>query len=94
MGDKTGFLRLGHIYSSLLLDLQCTGLYAQLATIEIVYLGYFTPVTLTNVPHASKLPSRAIKPLFDQAARIAISCSYRTFNARSSELWGLRELLN
>ena len=81
-------------YSSLLLDLQCTGLIAQLVTIEIGCLGYFTPTTLINVFHACKLPSRAIKSLFDQAARIAISCSYRIFNARNSELWDLTDLLD
>ena len=81
-------------YSSLLLDLQCTGLTAQLVTIEIGCLGHFTPTTLTNASHACKLPSRAIKSLFDQAARIAISCSYRIFNARNSELWDLTDLLD
>ena len=32
--------------------------------------------------------------LFVQAAKIAISCSYRIFNARSSQLWDLTDLVD
>ena len=75
-------------YNSLVYDLQCTGLAVDLIPIEIGCLGHFMPETITQVA------KRIIWPLFEQAARIAISCSYRIFNSRASPEWNLVDLLS
>ena len=81
-------------YGPLLFDLQRTGLSVQLVTIEVGCLGHFMPETLANVARTCNLSKRKVRLLFERAAEIAISCSYRIFNARSSEQWDVNDLLN
>ena len=81
-------------YGPLLLDLQRTSLSVQLITIEVGCLGHFMPETLAGVSRSCNLPKRKVRSLFENAARVAISCSYRIFNARSSELWDVTDLFN
>ena len=71
-----------------------TGLSVQLVTIEVGCLGHFMPETLANVARTCNLSKRKVRLLFERAAEIAISCSYRIFNARSSEQWDVNDLLN
>ena len=69
------------------------GLSVQLA-IEVGCLGHFMPETLANVARTCNLSKRKVRLLLERAAEIAISCSYRIFNARSSEQWDVNDLLN
>ena len=80
-------------YGSLLYDLQCTGLAVDLISIEIGCLGHFMPKTLAQVTTACCVSKKTVQSLFEQAARIAISCSYRIFNSRASPEWDLLDLL-
>ena len=89
----TNFRKEDH-YSSLLLDLAHTGLSVELVTIEVGFLGHFLPSSVTNVCRVCHLSKHSTRCMFEQAARVAISCSYQIFNARSSELWDVSELLN
>ena len=79
-------------YGSLLYDLQHTGLVVDLITIEIGCLGHFMPETLAHVATACCVLKKTVRSLFEQASRIAISCSYRIFNARASPEWDLLDL--
>ena len=80
-------------YGSLLYDLQRTGLVVDLISIEIGCLGHFMPETLAQVNTACCVSKKTVRSLFEQAARIAISCSYRSFNSRASPEWDLLDLL-
>ena len=77
-------------YGFLLYDLQRTGLVFDLISIEI---GHFMPKTLAEVTTACCVPKKTVRSLFEQAACIAISCSYRIFNSRASPEWDLLDLL-
>ena len=81
-------------YSSLLLDLAHTGLSVELVTIKVRCLGHFLPSSVTNVCRVCHLSKHSTRYMFEQAAPVAISCSYQIFNAHSSELWDVSELLN
>ena len=59
------------------MNLKCTGLVVVLIAIETGCLGHFMPETLTQVGTACYVPKRTIRSLFEQAAYVAISCSYR-----------------
>jgi len=80
-------------YSSLLQDLQHTGLAVDLVTIEIGYLGHFMPEIISRVAKACQVAKRSVWALFEQGARTSVSCSYRIFNARTSVVWHLSDLL-
>ena len=73
--------------------LQRTGLVVDLISIEIGCLGHFMPETLAQVATACCVPKKTVRSLFEQAARIAIPCSYRIFNSRVSLEWDLSDLL-
>ena len=76
---------------SLLYDLKYTRLVVDLIPIEIGDLGH---CTITQMATACCVPKRTIRSLFaEQAARVAISYSYRIFNSRSSPEWDLVDLL-
>ena len=78
------------IYGSLLYDLKCTRLVVDLIPIEIRCLGgHFMPETLTHVATACCVLKRTIRSLFEQAACVAISCTYRIFNSRFFPEWDL-----
>ena len=81
-------------YSSLLLDLAHAGLSVELVTIKVRCLGHFLPSSVTNVCRVCHLSKYFTRWMFEQAARVAISCSNQIFNARSSELWDVSKLLN
>jgi len=68
-------------------DLQQTGLTVDLISIEVGCLGHFMPETLAQVATACCVPKKTVRLLFEQAARIAISYSYRIFNSRASCKW-------
>ena len=80
-------------YGSLLYDLQRTGLVVDFISIEIGCLGHFMPETLAQVATACCVAKKTVRSLFEQAARIAISCSYRIFNSRASPECDLLDLL-
>ena len=42
------------------------------------------PDTISQVANACEVAKKTIRSLFEQAARIAVSCSYRIFNSRLS----------
>ena len=87
-------------YSSLQYDLQLSGLTVNLVPIEIGCLGHFLSETIAQMATACEVPKKTIRSLllllllstlpvrhwrvFEQAARIAVSCSYRIFNSRAS----------
>ena len=79
-------------YGPLLSDLEHTGLFVEL-TIEVECLGHFLPSTISNLCRVCHLQKCSIRSIFEQVARVAISCSYRIFDAHSSELWDITELL-
>ena len=64
-----------------------------LISIEIGCLGHFMPETLAQVATACCVLKKTVRSLFEQAARIAISCFYRIFNSRASPEWDLLDLL-
>ena len=80
-------------YSSLQYDLQLSGLTVNLVPIEIGCLGHFLPETIAQMATACEVPKKTIRSLFEQAARIAVSCSYRIFNSRASPDWDLLDHL-
>ena len=58
-------------------DLQLSGLSViNLISIEIGCLGHFMPDTIAQVANACEVKKKTIRSLFEQAARIAVSCSY------------------
>ena len=75
-------------YSSLL-----SGLTVNLVPIEIGCLGHFLSETIAQMATACEVPKKTIRSLFEQAARIAVSCSYRIFNSRASLGWDLLDHL-
>ena len=77
-----------------ILDLAHAGLSVQRVTIEVGCLGYFLPSSVTNVCRVCHLSEHSTRCMFEQAAQVAISCSYQVFNACSSKLWDVSELLN
>ena len=56
-------------------------------------IGHFLPETIAQMATACEVPKKTIRSLFEQAARIAVSCSYRIFNSRASPGWDLLDHL-
>ena len=81
-------------YGPLLQDLRDSALSVDLVTIEIGCLGHFTPATISKLSEICHLPKRNVHSMLQQAAKVAISCSYRIFNARQSPSWDIIELLD
>jgi len=81
-------------YGSLMYDLQQTGLTVDLISIEVGCLCHFMPETLAQVATACCVLKKTVRLLFEQAAHIAISCSYRIFNSRASCKWDVLDLLS
>jgi len=81
-------------YGSLLSDLQHAGYVVDLVTIEVGCLGHFMPETVSKLSTVCHLPKRSINQILQRAARVAISCSYRIFNSRTSMLWDVVDLTN
>ena len=81
-------------YGSLLLDLQHAGYLVDLVTIEVSCLGHFMPATITKLSNVFHLPKSTIRYILQQAAHVAISCSYRIFNSQASVSWNVVDLLN
>ena len=67
-------------------DLQLSGLTVNLVPIEIGCLGHFLSETIAQMA-TCEVPKKIVRSLFEQAARIAVSCSYRIFNSRASPGW-------
>ena len=65
-----------------------------LVTIEVGSLGHFMPETVTKLSSICHLPKKSINHILQQAARVAISCSYRIFNSCTSLSWDVVDLLN
>ena len=88
--------RKGDRYGSLLTDLQQAGCSVNLVTIEVGCLGHFMPQTVSKLsdvsPTVCHLPKNTIRCILQQAARVAISCSYRIFNSRASTTWDVVNL--
>jgi len=81
-------------YGSLLSDLQHAGYVVDLVTVEVGCLGHFMPETVSKLSTVCHLPKRSINQILQRAARVAISCSYRIFNSRTSLLWDVVDLMN
>ena len=79
-------------YGSLLTDLQQAGFSVNLVTIEVGCLGHFMPQTVSKLSDVCHLPKNTIRCILQQAARVAISCSYRIFNSRASTTWDVVDL--
>ena len=47
------------------------------------------PDTIAQVANACEVAKKTIRSLFEQAAHIAVSCSYRNFNSRAFPEWDL-----
>ena len=69
--------------SCLQCNLQLSGLSVNLISIEIGCLDHFIPDTIAQVTNADEVAKKTIRSLFEQAACIAVSCSYRIFNSRA-----------
>ena len=83
-------------YSSLLLDLQHTGLLAaDHVTIEVGCPGHIMPATVTKLKLSKvcHLPKSTVRYTLQQAACVANSCSYRIFNSWASASWDIVDLL-
>ena len=70
-------------------NLAHAGLSVELVTIEVGCLGQFLPSSVTNI-YLNILQDRCLNKLLE----LLFSCSYRIFNACSSELWDVSEMLN
>ena len=81
-------------YGSLLSDLQHAGYLADLVTIEVGSFGHFILETVTKLSSICHLPKKLINRILQQAACVAIFCSYRIFNSRTSLSWDVVDLLN
>jgi len=79
-------------YGPLLNDLEQGRFSVNLVTIEVGCLGHFMPETVSKLSDVCHLPKTTICCTFQQAARVAISCSYRTFNSCASLTWGIVDL--
>ena len=64
------------LYSSLQYDLQLSGLTVNLVSIEIGCLGHFLSETIAQMATAREVPKKTVRSLFEQAARIAVSCMF------------------
>ena len=71
-------------YSCLQYYLHLSGLYIHYISIKIGCLGHSMPNTITQVANVCKVTEKTIRSLFEQAALIAVSCSYNTLNSRAS----------
>ena len=60
-----------------------------LISIEIGCLCHFMPDTIAQVANTCEVAKKTIKSLFEQAAHVAVSCSYRIFNSGASPDWDL-----
>ena len=78
----------------LLSDLQPAGYLVDLVTTEVGSSGHFMPETVTKLSSIHHLPKKSIIHILEQAARVAISCSYRIFNSCTSLSWDVVNLLN
>ena len=56
-------------------------------------MGHFILEILAQVATACCVSKKTVQSLYEQAARVAISCSYRIFNSRASPEWNLLDLL-
>ena len=74
--------------------LQLSSLSINLISIVIGCLDHFMPDTVAQVTNACEVTKKTIRSLFEQAASIAVSCSYRIFNSRASPDWDLSVCLN
>ena len=81
-------------YGLLLSDLQHAGYSVDLVTVEVGCLGHLMPETVTALSPVCHLPKKSINQILQQVARVAISCSYRIFNFRTTLSWDLVDLLN
>ena len=50
------------------------------------------PETVSKLSDVCHLPKNTIRCILQQAARVAISCSYRIFNSRASTTWDVLDL--
>ena len=95
---KHHFLAVSHgkqdRYGPLLKDLKCTSLSVELVTVEVGCLGHFVPVTVAKLSEVFHQSKYSIRGILQQAAKVAISCLYRIFNARSSTSWYVIDLLD
>ena len=78
-------------YSSLLLELQCTGLYAQLVTVKIGCIVHFSPAEWCQLMY---LVYPSYHPELLNYSWIAITCSPKIFNAWSSLRTVMTDSLN
>ena len=74
-------------------DLQHTGLVVDLISIEIRCLGHFMLETHAQVVTTCCVSKKTVWSPFEQAARIAISYSYRIFHSTASPEWDLLSFL-
>ena len=81
-------------YGSLLTYLQQAGFSVNLVTIEVGCLGHFMSETASKLSDVCRPPKNTIRCILQQAACVAISCSYRIFNSHASTTWDVVDLFN
>jgi len=79
-------------YGPLLNDLKQAGFSVNLVTIEVGCLGHFEPETVSKLSDVCHLPKNTTHGTLQQAACVAISCSYRIFNSHASLTWDIVDL--
>ena len=63
--------------------------YLLLISIKIGCLGHFMLDTIVQVGNACEMMKKTVRSLFEQAVRIAVSCSDWIYNFRASLDWDL-----
>ena len=76
-------------YGPLISDLEHTGFFM----LEVGCLVHLLPPTVSKLCNICYLQKHCVQAIFKQAAQVAISCSYKIFNALTSELCDVTEFI-
>jgi len=80
-------------YWPLVSDLELADFSVSLVTIEVGCSGHFLPSSVSNLCKVCHLQKNYVH-FFRQASKVTISYSYQIFNACSSKLWDVTNLLS
>ena len=61
--------------------------------VEVGCLGHFMPATVAKLSEVFHQSKHSIRGILQQAAKVAISCLHRIFNARSTTSWDVTDVL-
>ena len=75
------------LYLQLVSDLEDRGLSVSFETLEIGYMGHFTPCAVKCLTSTFSMSKQLAKNILSKLSKIPIACSYHIFNSRNSLSW-------